>query len=79
MLVEELSRRLQDNGIPDFTLRSAMERLQEQNFRIQARITVRKDRTAREMKNLFDISRRKTAYNREPNEYRNLKRKLNDR
>jgi uncharacterized protein YPO0396 len=60
--VEELIQILQAERISREAGQAAMERLREQNFYIQARIMVRMDRASKELKKLYDLSRRCHTY-----------------
>jgi len=75
-LVGRLKECLQADGISADKRKRTVDRLQDQNFYIQARIMVRKDRTARELQNLFNLSRRNAAYLGMPKGLKDLKRNL---
>ena len=76
VLVDRLPECLQEDGITAEMRKQAVERIQDQNFYIQARIMARKDRTARELQTLFNLSRRNATYASMPKGLKELKKHL---
>jgi hypothetical protein len=75
-LVGRLTQCLQADGVGTDERKRAVERLRDQNFHIQARIMARKDRTARELRSLYNLSRRNASYIGIPKGLKDLKRSL---
>jgi hypothetical protein len=76
VLIDQLTERLQEDGVTAEMRKQTVERIQDQNFYIQARIMARKDRTARELQTLFNLSQRNATYASIPKGLKELKKNL---